>query len=74
MSMAVLGTVKVEVTPEIREAIDVLLPIAETSRRLSDCLCEFEDEPIGASACSEYREAWEEAVQRFREQKTEVTT
>lgn len=72
--MAAVGKVTITVTPEIQEAINILRPVAETSRQLLTCLCEFEDEPIGEAACSEYRELWERAVLAYQEYRARKVT
>ena len=63
--MAAIGTVKVEMTPEIREAIDYLVPVVRTSEALYRCQCEFADEQIGLAACQELQDSWETAVEKY---------
>jgi hypothetical protein len=60
-----MATVKVEVTPEIQEAIDYLAPVARASEALYRCELEFGDEPNCTDACTEYQDAWFDAVERY---------
>lgn len=60
--MAAMATVNVEMTPALRDAIDNLVPVVRASEQLWKCQCEFADEPNGMSACSEYQEAWDQAM------------
>lgn len=64
--MTAIGTVHVTMEPEIREAIDFLAPVVKASVQLFDCLCEFDGEPMGESACAEWRDAWGDAVLAYK--------